>query len=748
MIAEYRERQGRAPSNRDIVKMRQQATLENRPDKDDAHGATLPEKMESWRSRALAAGTAPAQVIRDAVGHDVTRISPDDLDDSVRARLAHWVLSDASTRRTTFTRANVRASAERVLRLVRCADFASRTHLVDALVDRVLTNAVALTPARSTAPDVADASVALREGSVFDHRGHAGVFTTQAVMDDEAHLIARAEASHGPHLTGDAVRALSAWRSEKGYGLSPDQLHAAKHTLSSPRGLNAIIGPAGTGKTTTMAAITDAWQSEHGFGSVTGLAPSAVAAGVLGDEIGVDCDNTAKWLYESVGEGAARRAERVRMREEALDQLTLAAPTAATQAHAQRLRAQLAQDYAMQAKFTMQAGDLFILDEASMIATVQMAELSRQAERAGAKILLVGDPAQLEAVEAGGFLGHMERNLDHSILTSVWRFRNEWERDASLRLRRGDSSVLKVYDKHGRLHGDEHSDPSDLAYAAWQHDQSQGLSSILIASDTATVAELNERAHTDRVLAGTVDVEQTVTLREDTTAGVGDVILARRNDRQIRDSAGQFVTNGTRMSITAIRPDGSAEARVDSTDAQILLDPDYLAGSVELGYATTAHRSQGVTVDTGHVVAGSGLRRELFYEAITRGRHGNHAYVEMRPEEDHSPDRWDLMHAPEPGRHSPRSARLLWSRMPEPNAPPTRSTTMNSGWAVRSRPPLLRSRLPGMGLPFHAHPRVAHAPLLHRDSRRKSTPDAEWELLVRADPDHSFRSGRSARAGH
>src|SRR5699024_9061760 len=104
--------------------------------------------------------------------------------------------------------------------------------------------------------------------------------------------------------------------------------------------------------------------------------------------IGIDCDNTAKWLYESVGEGAARRADRVRTREAALTALD-ARP--GQDARAERLRAQLAQDYAMQAKFTMRRGQLLILDEASMISTAQLAELSRQAERAGTKILMVGD---------------------------------------------------------------------------------------------------------------------------------------------------------------------------------------------------------------------------------------------------------------------------------------------------------------------------------------------------------------------
>lgn len=98
------------------------------------------------------------------------------------------------------------------------------------------------------------------------------------------------------------------------------------------------------------------------------------------------------------------------------------------------------------------------------------------------------------------------------------------------------------------------------------------------------------------------------------------------------------------MTITEIRPDGSVEAQVQSDEdgpaPTIILDADYLASSVELGYATTAHRSQGVTVDTGHAVVTPKLSRELFYVAMTRGKRGNHAYVDIDDPENPAPDDW------------------------------------------------------------------------------------------------------------
>src|SRR5699024_11784204 len=97
--------------------------------------------------------------------------------------------------------------------------------------------------------------------------------------------------------------------------------------------------------------------------------------------------------------------------------------------------------------------------------------------------------------------------------------------------------------------------------------------------------------------AAVTNLDDTITLKNDTLAGIGDKLLARRNDRQLTDESGAFITNGTRLILQDIHPDGSAQATNESTGASIILDPDYLASSTELGYAVTAHRAQAVTVD-------------------------------------------------------------------------------------------------------------------------------------------------------
>ena len=90
--------------------------------------------------------------------------------------------------------------------------------------------------------------------------------------------------------------------------LAGDQAGAVRAVASSGRRLDVLVGPAGTGKTTTLAGLKTVWEAAHGRGSVIGLAPSSTAAAELAEALGVACENTAKWLYESTGPGAVQRA--------------------------------------------------------------------------------------------------------------------------------------------------------------------------------------------------------------------------------------------------------------------------------------------------------------------------------------------------------------------------------------------------------------------------------------------------------
>jgi ATP-dependent exoDNAse (exonuclease V) alpha subunit len=141
-------------------------------------------------------------------------------------------------------------------------------------------------------------------------------------------------------------------------------------------------------------------------------------------------------------------------------------------------------------------------------------------------------------------------------------------------------------------------------------------------------------------------------LRDGTAAGVGDVIVTRENARRINTTDGRWVRNGDRWHVTAVHQDGALtvhDANADgdpSTGGQVSLDACYVAEHVQLGYAITAHRAQGATVDTCHIIVSPGMTSEAFYVAMTRGRHANTTYVITEHEDPEQEDR--LRHSGEP----------------------------------------------------------------------------------------------------
>jgi len=280
----------------------------------------------------------------------------------------------------------------------------------------------------------------------------------------------------------------------------------------------------------------------------------------------------------------------------------------------------------------MRPGMLVIVDEASLAGTLTLDALAAQARESGAKLLLVGDHHQLCAVDAGGAFGLLASTPGARELTSLWRFRHRWEADATRRLRHGDPAVAGVYDTHGRLHAGGSDEVLDHAYTSWARDVARGEASLLLAADTDTVARLNQRARADRVAAGQVDTTGEVAAADGIRVGVGDVVLTRRNNRRLRLDDGSHVRNGTRWTVAATHPDGGLTLTTDtprspSRGGSVRLPAGYVREHVELGYAATIHRAQGVTVAHSHVIAAPGMTREALYVAMTRGTTSNHAYL-------------------------------------------------------------------------------------------------------------------------
>jgi conjugative relaxase-like TrwC/TraI family protein len=621
LLAEFTASHGREPSRPEVLRLRQRATLETRPEK---RVRPLAEMRATWRATAAeATGTDPDQLV-DQVLTESDRALPwtgvvTGVADGT-AELADAVLTAVAVRRPTWTRANLLAEAARATRHLRAPDASARIALLDQVVDAALTRCVALDP-----PELFHTPARFRRldhTSMFDRPSEAA-FTTTAVLDTEARLLASLDDLTAPAVPAAILEPLD--RPRPGQSLSPDQHAAITGIATSHRRLDVLIGPAGTGKTKTLAILTRAWTNAHGPGSVLGLAPSAAAAAELALSLQIPCENTAKWLHDND------------------EPATAPAPTP---------EGNRSSAVAGMLAHPLRPGTLVIVDEASLASTAHLDRLLAHATTAGAKLLLVGDDQQLGAVEAGGAFALLtetatEAGTAHT-LEALWRFEHRWEAHATRNLRVGDPAALHAYAEHGRLHDGDTNTMAEAAYAAWRADLAAGRSSLLMAPDIDAVTALNLRARDDRLAAGQLTGPE-IALHDGTACAVGDWIVTRQNDRRLTTPGGGHVRNGAAWTVTAVHPDGSIEAtsreRAEATRAGdqpptrirhpepmggvVQLPSRYVADHVELGYASTIHRAQGATVDTAHVLARPGMSRQSLYVAMTRGRQTNHAYVAL-----------------------------------------------------------------------------------------------------------------------
>jgi hypothetical protein len=405
--------------------------------------------------------------------------------------------------------------------------------------------------------------------SVFRPHG-AERYASQAQLTLEERLLAQAREPGAPHLDpavaarllGADVERLQAQlqpgadavalAGTTGSGLRMDQAAAAWYVLTSPRRAEVMVGPAGTGKTRTAIGMARAWQ-QAGIGPVVALTASSNARNVLREEAarhgvtGLACYNTAEWLGHAKG---AREA---------------------------RVPVDLA------------PGTLITLDEASMTSITDLAAILRRATVHGAKIVVTGDPVQLQAVEGGGGMALLARHLGHVQLSEASRFTHAWERQATLRLRDGDVTVLTDYRLHDRLHVGKGEDILEDAARAYLHDRLNGKDTLLMTGTDARAAELSRRVREDLIRWGIVSDGPIVRLRDGAHASAGDWIMARRNDKRVKAGhRGQDLTNrdvlkindtdpdGTGLSVEVARLTGRDRAGLEQWSAPFLVSKEYL----------------------------------------------------------------------------------------------------------------------------------------------------------------------------
>ncbi|MCH6470707.1 relaxase domain-containing protein [Sinomonas sp. 5-5] len=587
LIEEYVSRHGHQPSTATILKLRAQATLATRPEK---VVRSLADLTAEWRHRAagMLGGDATAWA-RKVIGNGpAPLLRADDVPLELVAELGRSVVEAVGEKRSTWRRWNLVAEAARQTMGYRFASTRDREAVVGLVVDAAEAASLRLTP-----PELATSPAVFRrpDGSSVFRPNHSTVFSSEDLLAAEDRLLERSRNTAGPTVPLATVEKATARPDSGGRVLGEDQAAALAAVAVSGRVVDVLVGPAGAGKTMAMNALRRAWEAEHGKGSVVGLAPSAAAAQVLGGDLGIPAENTARWWTEHQLHGTG-----------------------------------------------FGAGRLVIIDEASLAGTLSLDRITDVAADAGAKVLLVGDYAQLQSVDAGGAFGLLVSDRDDAPeLIDVHRFTHDWEKSASLALRHGRTEAVDAYLGHGRIAGGDAEAMIDVAYTAWRADRAAGLVSVLIAESRDDVTALNRRARADLILEGVLTPGREVELNDGTHAGVGDTVITRRNDRRLRNGR-DWVRNGERWTVTAVRGDGSVTVRKSGLRLRgsIVLPASYAAEHVDLGYAVTAHRAQGITADTAHVLVEPTTTRENLYVAMTRGREGNHAYVVLNRPDDHA----------------------------------------------------------------------------------------------------------------
>ncbi len=404
------------------------------------------------------------------------------------------------------------------------------------------------------------------------------ILTTRTILDEEEHIL-------------DLTRRWAAEGGSDAQDLDPDgeltavQKYAAG-AVAGERRLVLLVGPAGTGKTTAMRPAVARLHDEGR--PCFGVAPSAAAAEVLAVDTGIDADTLDKLLIE-------HRLDRPPLH-----------------------------------RYDLPAGTTVIIDEAAMVPTPRLAELIDLADRRGWRLALVGDPMQFSAVGRSGMFGHLVDTVGAVELDRVHRFDASWERDASLRLRRGDADVVAHYNNHDRFHGGTARQMATATVHAWRSAIEAGDTAAMMAPTREAVAVLNELAQQLRIAAGEIDPRSPSVRLGPTRAHVGDLVATRRNDRTLLTDQGRMVKNRDRWTIEAIHADRSVT--LAGTTGQVTLPADYVATDVELAYAETSHATQGRTVDRSFLYLDGPTGTSGIYVPLTRGRTTNEAFVVLNDE--------------------------------------------------------------------------------------------------------------------
>jgi ATP-dependent exoDNAse (exonuclease V) alpha subunit len=397
-------------------------------------------------------------------------------------------------------------------------------------------------------------------------------YATATVLATEARIancVERLAAEPYPGLDGAQLRrAIDAKETETGHSFTAGQTRAAHAVAHSGQRVDVVVGVAGSGKTTMLDAVTSALE-DAGY-TVIGTSTSGQAARILRDEARIEANTVARLL-----------------------------------GHLDR------------GHLTLDAHTVVVIDEAAMTADADLLRLVLGIERAGAKLVLVGDHSQLAAIGPGGALqAVIERHPRIAVeMTENVRQHDPDERAALAQLRHGSiPTAIDWYARNNRtLVAPTHLDALAGMVDAWAADTQAGHDTIMLAYRRRNVHDLNRLArHHRRQTAQLTGPELEAPGGRRYAVGDRVVLTAPNNPKGLVTSERATVT-GADLERSALTLTTDASATVTLAGSEI--DDQHL----DHGYALTVHRTQAATVDRAHLFADGG-GRQLGYVAMSRAR--------------------------------------------------------------------------------------------------------------------------------
>lgn len=400
-------------------------------------------------------------------------------------------------------------------------------------------------------------------------------YTTAEILSIEQRIIERAQTGiDAGRWTAEHERVYSALRSQP--ELTHDQQVMVRQFACSGNVIDIGVGAAGTGKTTVMRIIGNL--ANETSTAVVGTALAARAAAGFETATGIPSSTITRFLWETRESGG------------------------------------------------LPSGAIVVVDEAGMVGSRQLAEISDLVERAQGKLILIGDHRQLAEIDAGGLFSALAARLPAVELTENVRQKREWERSALAELRHGSiSRALAMYDRRGLINlAASPADTLTQAVDAWYDDVREvgtPAEVLLIADRNDTVQRLNRQARVVAAQPGLL--AGPLVVAGDREFQAGDRVVCLKNRSRLG------VLNGDLATVTAVDTDQrTITIQLDRTEHPVTIPSWYLDdGNLDWGYALTGHKAQGATARRAHTVAGPGVDREWIYVTMSRGREANTVYL-------------------------------------------------------------------------------------------------------------------------